>query len=473
MKERDMAAEADKGAERSLRGVSTGILARSDDAAEAVFAAPESCAVMPNNPGVSTILAAIFKGGPGARSLIGGWQEGENGRPEYCHNGNKGGRIVVYVDPVGTGEGSLPTTEDLWAFIDGLSPFTADVALAVLAHFCDPDLGHRPKYPLVEAVCVSADSILAYKGIRRWGLERRRLREQVAREMARLGDLRFNIRRYPAWDPEIRRWNSMGVSSWGDRLFDIVGVEQFQDSETGQTPTEVAWLVRAGHWAHWWLNSQGRVWVSRMALALLELDHRANRGSAVMAKKIGQHTTLLAGALRGRDVIRRRIDRLLVDIGKLPEPKARGPHWAGRTRDRFDDAMQALIEAGVFTGVAWPDGFGPGDDDRRKGWVKRWLAAKVIITLPRTRQRHGKRKGDRSRDPRGPQGANLASRRAPGRTEGRAEGLRGARIASGYSQVDLARELAVSATYLSRVENGKIKGSQVFLDRLETWLANR
>ncbi len=61
---------------------------------------------------------------------------------------------------------------------------------------------------------------------------------------------------------------------------------------------------------------------------------------------------------------------------------ARGGHWAGRVRDRFDDAMQALVEAAVFATVDWPDGYGPGDADRSKGWATPWLAAKVVISVP-------------------------------------------------------------------------------------------
>ena len=339
-------------------------------------------AIIPNNPAIATALAAIFKGGPNARSLIGGWFEDEDGKPIYRHSGNRGGKVLVYVDPVTTAAGSVPTAEDVWGFIDGLSAFTADVALAVLAQLCEPSLANRPKYPLVESVPISADAILAYKGIRRWGAERRVLRARVCEEMERLRGLRFDVERYPAWDPELRRWNPMGVSTKGDRLFDIVAVEQREPQATnGQARLETSWLVRAGHWAYWWMNAQGRVWISRMSRALLEMDHRANRGSAVLAKKIGQHTTLLSGALRGQTTLVRRIDRLLSDVGELPVPAARGGHWAGRVRDRFDEAMQALVEAAVFTTVDWPDGYGPGDADRGKGWVAPWLAAKVVISM--------------------------------------------------------------------------------------------
>ena len=71
---------------------------------------------IPNNPLIAAGLAAIFKGGPKARSLIGGWLEDAGGNPIYRHLGNKGGMIVVYVDPVTTAAGSMPTADDVWEF---------------------------------------------------------------------------------------------------------------------------------------------------------------------------------------------------------------------------------------------------------------------------------------------------------------------------------------------------------------------
>jgi hypothetical protein len=165
-------------------------------------------------------------------------------------------------------------------------------------------------------------------------------------------------------------------------MFDIVAVEQYEETRTGRKPMEPAWLVRAGHWAYWWMNAQARVWVGRTARALLGLDHRANQGAAAIARKIARRTTLMGGSLRGHDVVARRIDRLLADIGELPAPEARDQNWADGVRGPLEEAMSALAEAGVLAAVDWPDGYGPDDHDRPEGWVGRWLAAKVFITLP-------------------------------------------------------------------------------------------
>ena len=56
---------------------------------------PEGEGSVPNNPLIVTGLEAMFKGGPKAQSLVGGWQASETGRPVYVQTSRKGGRIRV------------------------------------------------------------------------------------------------------------------------------------------------------------------------------------------------------------------------------------------------------------------------------------------------------------------------------------------------------------------------------------------
>src|SRR5436190_286023 len=80
-----------------------------------------------------------------------------------------------------------------------------------------------------------------------------------------LRSLHFDVEKYPERHPTTGKWDPRGVSWQGDRLFDIVKVECYQESLFGDRERiEVSWLVRAGQWAHWWLNAHGRVWVGRM-----------------------------------------------------------------------------------------------------------------------------------------------------------------------------------------------------------------
>jgi hypothetical protein len=138
-------------------------------------------------------MAALWKGGAKARHLQGGRQATEAGRPIYQHRGRKGGRILVYPHGAPSATAPLPTPEALWNLVEQLNPFTADVALAVLAQLCEPSMGRKPQAPFLEPVRITADAILQYKGIRRWGGERRLLHERVFEEMERLRSLHFDL----------------------------------------------------------------------------------------------------------------------------------------------------------------------------------------------------------------------------------------------------------------------------------------
>ncbi len=432
---------------------------------------PEGEGTLPNNPLVVAGLEAIYKGGSRARTLVGGWALEDSGRPVYTQNFTKGGRILVYPGTTTNAAAPLPTSETLWAFVESLTPFTSDVALAVMAQLCEPSVGDRPKYPLLESVRITADSILRYKGIQRWGAERRVLQERVFHEMERLRALQFDVEKYPTIDPITGKKDTKGASWQGDRLFDIVKAEQYQESLFGERDhIEVTWLVRAGQWAYWWLNAEGRVWVARMARVLLELDHREVRGSALMAKKIGQRLVLMNEALRLSGPLPLRIDRLLERIGELPLPEERSRNWAGRTRDRFDEAVLALQEAGVFAEVSWPGGYGPGDPDRGRGWVDRWLAAKVVVALPEKAPELAAETGQKALP------AHRRRPRAPKPPQTKVSPINGAAIRTArndryLSQKSLAQHLGISVPYLSQIEGGKRVPSPELVDKLNAWLA--
>lgn len=431
---------------------------------------PEGEGSIPNNPLIATGLESMFKGGSKARALVGGWETSETGRPVYVQTNRKGGRIRVYPRLEADPSRPMPTTESLWAFVEGLSAFTADVALAVLAQLCEPNTGDKTKYPMVESVRITADAILRYKGIRRYGEDRRDLERRVDEEMRRLQALTFDVEKLAAPNPDTGGWNADGASWEEDRLFDIVKVTQYRQQRSGnREQIAVSWMVRAGQWAQWWLNPQAKVWLAHMAHALLELDHRPNSGHEYMAKKLGQRIVLMNQAIRRFQPLPIRIDHLLEKIGELPVPEERGVHWARRTRTRFDDALLSLQEAGVLATVDWPDGHGPGQEDQARGWVRKWLAAKVVVTLP-------------ERAPEPTPGDDLSPRaskavappptalRASDGVDGRS--IRAARMERGWSQQQLADHLGISAPWLSYVETGRRAASQRLAKKLADWLAD-
>lgn len=427
---------------------------------------PDSWGKIPNNPLVAASIAALFKSGQNAGSLLGGWMPDEQGRLTYMHLGKRGGQIVIYPDPAAVlaveGGNSLANQ---WSFVEGFSPLSVDVLLAVLAQVCEPGQGNRTKYPLLTPVPVTASAILRYKNLRRWGAEGAELRRRVDEEIVRLQGLRFDVHQFPAWDPDLQRWNAKGVSVVGDKLFDIVDSQTYSlQREGAPVRSEIVWLARMGHWSQWWMNSQAKVWLGAMPRQVLEFDHRRNRGSAVLAKKISLNTMVLWGAVRSRGSLERRIGHLLEDIGELPELDSRDSHWGGRVRDRFDEAVLMLQEAGVFGSVEWPEGYEPGDADRAKGWVEAWLASKIILNRPEAfggcdvKAATRKRKRRRARK----QDAGLVELR-------RGSVIRSLRVQRSISQSQFARELGISAAYLSQVETEKRMVSQALLGKISEW----
>ncbi|MBX0329912.1 helix-turn-helix domain-containing protein [Oscillochloris sp. ZM17-4] len=420
---------------------------------------PDGQGNIPTNPAVFTTISAIWKGGQRARELIDGWGIRSDGMPFYQHTSVHGGIISVYVQP---GRGSLATGDTLWALVERLSPFTADVALAVLAQLCAPESGSGPQYPLLEPIRITADTILSYKGIQRWGSDRADMRQRIAEEIDHLRHLSFDVEAWPVGDGD----QPLDHASWrGDTLFDIVIVERSGESQAAN----ISWSVRAGQWAYWWLNASGRIFVGRMARALLELDHRENRGVAVLAKKIGQHILMRAGSNQ-RSQITIGVAALLTDIGELPKVAARTKDWAGRTRDRLDSALLSLREADIFVDVTWPDGYGPTDEDRQRGWVDRWLAARIdlALTTPTSQEQimsHASAQillqaSEVILDP-PPTEETLIS----------GASIRRARAARHWKQDQLARHLSISVPYLSQIEGDRRQPSPQLAARLRAWLA--
>jgi DNA-binding XRE family transcriptional regulator len=200
-----------------------------------------------------------------------------------------------------------------------------------------------------------------------------------------------------------------------------------------------------------------------MAKVLLELDHREQRGPALLAKKIGQRLAMLADGIRSDGVITRTIGRLLEEIGELPWLEERNHHWAGRTRDRFDAAMQLLHQVGVFTAVEWPDGFGPDDADRSRGWADKWMQAKMVVTLPDVPP-------EADHKPRALPARRGTSKPAPKSSAFDLTDLRQLRKLTHWTQKGLADYLGIQQPYLSKIEQGHMPSDAIY-EKLSLWVA--
>ena len=430
-------------------------------------------AQIPNNPLIAATFTAIFKGGPKARSLINGWEVDQDGIIKYRHIGRRGGEISIYFDvakEATSNRGALAANQI--ELIEAFNPLTADTLLAVLAQICERGTGNRSFYPLTTPVLISTNAILKYKGVRRWGWERSDLRRRIKHELELLSRLRFDVLQFPSWDPSIKNWNHKGVSVVGDKIIDVMGSDEIAVVLNNREKLlDATWTVRIGHWGRWWLNAQAKVWLGEIPQTLMEFDHRANRGAANLAKKIGISTTVLLEALKSRSYVERRINHLLEAIGELPIMEARDGHWAGRTRDRFDEALMRLQETGVLGNVTWLSTGGPGDLDRNKGWVEQWLGSKIRIyrkdAVPHTDadgpsssgRKNGRKRSRRDRD------ACSEEPFATGKL------IRRQRIASQLTQSQLAKKLNISNAYLSKIENQKIPVTKTIMRRLSSYLS--
>jgi len=428
---------------------------------------PDGWGRIPDNPLVAASVAALFRGGRGARALADGWSSGREGRLTYRRVAEDDIQIVVSLDPdaVLTSEGSASLAGQ-WSYVERISPLTIDVLLAVLAQLCAPCTVNDSKHPSPPPVPITARAILGYKRLQRWGAEGAALRRRVDSEIVRLQALRFDIRPIAACGPGLGRRNTQGVSADGDRLFDIVESTIVRTARSGSAARfEPVWTVRAGRWARWWMNTGAGVRFGAVPRPVLEFDHRRNRGPAVLAKKIGLGAAALWGGMRSRGSLDRRIGDLLADIGELPRRDARGGRWGARMRDRFDAAMLILQETGVIGRVEWPAGYQPGHVAHGRGWVDTWLASMIVLDL---RGSLGSRGIDAATPLRANRHASKAGREIAELRRGPV--IRAMRLERDVSQRRLADELGISAAYLSQIENQRRLVSRTVLGRIAVWL---
>lgn len=414
---------------------------------------------IPVNPLVATAVGALLNAGPSASARLGGWQADERGAPVYRQFGKKAGEIRAYFAVDGA-----TADADAWTMVSEAGVLTLDILVSLLAQLCDPRTRDRTKYPVGEPAALSASKIMRYKNLSLWAANRAQFVERIAQEIRCLESLRFDLVGVPVWDPSRQRWNPSGVTVKGIRLFEIGEAEVAGSSAADGSPKDRAWLVRFGMWTQWWLNTTGKVWTGSIPKEVVELDHRSNRGIELLAKKIALNSFVLWNAIRSRAAVERRVENLLEDIGELPASGDRTGHWAGRMRDRFDEALLLLRERGVVDDVQWNDRFAPGAADRSKGWVEPWLASKVLLQRPSWL--FG-----------GPNDESVPKSGAARTRSSRADAARSAidlranRVRYRITQSDLADALGVSPSLLSQIETGQNRLSTQLHQRAERFFS--
>ncbi len=329
----------------------------------------------PNNPVTYFLLSALADGGPLARYKWGGWHENpHSGGPQYIKQ-HKGSKWCASIDPTNYPDMTLGDAEMQWATVERLSPMHMQAALFLLSKL--GDTRNNVAHPMLEAVTITSDEFLRIKSITRKGHSRQIIQRDIAQCMHDLAGMRADVRNVKIWmDGEHRRAN---LANCG--LFDITEVYEEQIRTDGLVDKlSVGWAVRAGVWAQYYLSQEGRYWVSAIARCLLELDHRSNRRPDTIALKIGILCFTIAGGTHFRNgPVEKTVRELLKSLGELPIEERRGAHWANRTDAALSEALARLVDLGVLVTY----GFGPtypDPNDRGRGWVDRWLSAKVSMT---------------------------------------------------------------------------------------------
>jgi hypothetical protein len=229
------------------------------------------------------------------------------------------------------------------------------------------------------SVVITPQDILRHKAISSQGRELVDLEQRVAQAMETLRVLQFDFSKSRPGD-SARKYQ---VGLRRDHLLIIAKYTETEgDLSSGQYHEYTrAWTVMLGQWANHFLNRGGVYWVSNLAQATLQLGHRRNRPGDSLAKKIMYLLFVVPASIRHIEApCEMTITSLLQRIGELPVPENRDRNWGTSTREALQDALNVLEETGLVASVEWPDGFGPADTPRVKGWVSRWLAARIRIT---------------------------------------------------------------------------------------------
>lgn len=326
----------------------------------------KGAAVVANNPPCHVLFQAIAKGGPNARNLKNGWEDNPINPelPVFKNPQRTKGDWTVYFDP-----NSGPLAEQ-WNRVEGLSALHTKLALFCFAKICDPRNAMR--HPSKDPVGVSYEDFRQALGFTQRGKALTEFKTQTDQLVRDIADLKATVRGI------MINGKPDGIAECS--LFTISKVWDKQ-YEFFENRVQIGWLIDSGPWAKNYFNRDAKPWLSTLHAAILELDHRGVRRADVLALHIATMLFTVAGGDQFKEqTITRTVEDLLELAGELPEPEHRGGHWGNRLCEALHcalETLQGLRLATVVFSKNYPD---PGD--RGKGWVERWLSAKVHLTTP-------------------------------------------------------------------------------------------
>ncbi|CAK0767257.1 hypothetical protein CCP4SC76_4720007 [Gammaproteobacteria bacterium] len=321
----------------------------------------------PNNPPLNYGLVCVANGGKDTMSLMEGWEANQyDGTPVKVQL-HIAGYDSTFRATIDTRDREAP---ELWAVVKRFSPLHSQLAAYVLTKLGDKS--NKGCFPFKSTVDITMDELLDIKGIGRRGQEKEPIMQEIATAMQDLLDLKLDCKHL--------MYNGKHIHIPNARMFEY-GEAYDRPNYDGDGQTPCWWRVRVGLWADFYFQNNGTYWtVPDMRRDMLALDHRETRPNEAMAAIIGITLLTIAGGTRHREgPVTYRVDVILSKCGYLLKPEHRGVHWAGRTRDRLEGALEELIKVKKLAAYSFGDGY-PEPNNRGRGWVELWLGGTVTMT---------------------------------------------------------------------------------------------
>ena len=324
----------------------------------------EGQAAIGNNPPCHVLFQALAKGGPNARKLKNGWEENpiNPALPVFKDPQRTKGDWTVYFDP-----NSGPLAEQ-WNRVEGLSALHTKLALFCLAKICDPR--NAMQHPSKDPVGVSYEDFRQALGFTQRGKALNEFKEQTDQLVRDIADLKATVRgiKINGKPDGIAECSLFTISKVWDKQFEFF-----------ENRVQIGWLIDPGQWAKYYFSRDAKPWLSTLHAAILELDHRGVRRADVLALHIATMLFTVAGGDQFKEqTLTRTVEDLLELAGELPEPEHRGTNWGNRLYEALHTALETLQAMKLAT-VVFSENF---PDPGARGWVERWLSAKVHLTTP-------------------------------------------------------------------------------------------
>lgn len=400
----------------------------------------EGNAFVGNNPPCHVLFEAVAKGGKNARNQKNGWK-GSSVNPEqaiFKTPQRVKGDWTVFFDNALTGS---------WTRVEGLSALHTKLGLFCLAKICDPR--NQMRHPSKEPVGVSYEDLRRALGLREMSLEKfKPMADSLVRDWA---DLKATVRGI------MINGKPDGIAECSLFTISKVWDKQFEFFEERQ---QIGWLFDPGPWAKHYFNRDAKPWLSTLQNTVLELDHRGIMRADILVLHIATLLFAVAGGDQfQKQAITKTVEDLLELAGELPEPEHRGKHWANRTRERLETALDTMLASKLAAAVEYGPTY-PGGAENGKGWVEHWLSATITLTSPEAAAFLGRDIPDPVAQP----PARLERKRKARKPEPAPPGERlddttAARLRAGIAQrfmnqTQAAQHFGCSQSALSRAANG-------------------